>query len=79
MDIKIFPHLFQAFLSLSLPHHLFLAQFIHYKPTPLDKEEDEVNFNFVKPEKNLIFLKNGKNNKISRMVQGSLEKYLDLK
>ena len=33
----------------------------------------------VKPEKNLIFLKNRKNNKIGIMVQGSLENYLDLR
>ena len=32
----------------------------------------------VKPEKILIFLKNSKNNKISRMVQGNLENSLDL-
>ena len=32
----------------------------------------------VKPGKNLIFLKNGKNNKIARMVQGSLKNSLDL-
>ena len=32
----------------------------------------------VKPEKNLIFLKNGKNSKIVEMVQGSLEKFLDI-
>ena len=32
----------------------------------------------VKPRKNLIFLKKGKNNKISRKVQGSLENSLDL-
>ena len=31
----------------------------------------------VKPEKNLIFLTNSKNNKISIMVQGSLENSLD--
>ena len=29
-------------------------------------------------EKNLIFLKNGKNNKIARIVQGNLENSLDL-
>ena len=32
----------------------------------------------VKPEKNLIFLENGKNNKIAKMVQGSLKNFLDL-
>ena len=32
----------------------------------------------VKPGKNLIFLKNGKNSKIAKMVQGSLENFLDL-
>ena len=32
----------------------------------------------VKPEKILIFLKNGKNSKIAEMVQGSLEIFLDL-
>ena len=32
----------------------------------------------VKPEKILIFLKNGKNSKIAEMVQGSLEFFLDL-
>ena len=32
----------------------------------------------VKPRKNLIFLKNGKNNKIAEMVQRSLENFLDL-
>ena len=32
----------------------------------------------VKPGKNLIFLKNGKNSKIAEMVQGSLEIFLDL-
>ena len=31
----------------------------------------------VKPGKNLIFLKNGKNSKIVEMVQGSLEIFLD--
>ena len=34
---------------------------------------------FVKPEKNLIFLKNNKNNKIVIMVQGSLKNSLDLR
>ena len=33
---------------------------------------------FVKLEKNLIFLKNGKISKIAEMVQGSLEIFLDL-
>ena len=33
---------------------------------------------FVKPEKNLIFLKNGKNSKIVEMIQGSLKIFLDL-
>ena len=32
----------------------------------------------VKPRKILIFLKNGKNSKIAKMVQGSLEIFLDL-
>ena len=33
---------------------------------------------YVKPRKNLIFLKNDKNSKIAEMVQGSLENFLDL-
>ena len=33
----------------------------------------------VKLEKNLIFLENGKNSKIAKMVQGSLKKFLDLR
>ena len=33
---------------------------------------------FIKPEKILIFLKNSKSNKITIMVQGSLENSLDL-
>ena len=33
---------------------------------------------YVKPGKNKIFLKNGKNNKIEEMVQGSLDIFLDL-
>ena len=32
----------------------------------------------VKPGKNLIFLKNDKNSKITEMVQVSLENFLDL-
>ena len=35
-------------------------------------------FLFVKPGKILIFIKNGKNNKIAEMVQGSLKIFLDL-
>ena len=39
---------------------------------------DESHLIFVKPRKNIIFLKNGKNYKISIMVQGSLKNSLDL-
>ena len=32
----------------------------------------------IKPGENLIFLKNGKDSKIAKMVQGSLENFQDL-
>ena len=42
------------------------------------KEEGMLMTYCVKPEKILIFLKNGKNNKIAKRVQGILESSLDL-
>ena len=34
---------------------------------------------YVKPGKNIIFLKNGRNNKIVIIVQGNLENFIDLR
>ena len=42
------------------------------------KVVDEKRTLHLKPGKNVIFLKNGKNSKIDEMIQGSLEIFLDL-
>ena len=55
----------------------FHTQFFRVKPKLCIAELSRVTQS-VKPGKNLIFLKNGKNSKIAEMVQESLEIFLDL-